>query len=290
ALADILGQPGNVVLGVVEQVRPRRRVDQVDTNHATHWLPPFRLPRKIQTDLAARKSLWSLGRARGRKPLWPAPLRGFGQVPCQRPLVRRGPVRRERRAQRLAERLGERRQLGTRRGPGPLLQPVALTADAEYATCGGCRDAVPAPEHQHLGGHGMRVLILPSRHDKFPCCGGTMNRQVESMRPKRPWQERRLMAADWKAQMEWSARGQLGGSNAKAARAMGVSGEQMRLYLKGAKPGPEVLASLLAKKPHISARYLLTGEGPRTVKPIDSDLYAAGQRDVARAVLRRLTA
>lgn len=98
------------------------------------------------------------------------------------------------------------------------------------------------------------------------------------------------MADDWKARIEWVVREQFGGSRAKAARAMGVSGEQMRLYLKGSKPGPEVLASLLAKKPHISARYLLTGEGPRTVKPIDSDLYAAGQRDVARAVLRRLTA
>src|SRR5690606_17887721 len=117
-----------------------------------------------------------------------------------------------------------------------------------------------------------------------------MNRQVESMCPKRPWQERRPMADDWKTRMEWIVRGAFGGSKAKAARAMGVSGEQMRLYLKGAKPGPEALAALLAAKPHISARYLLTGEEPRTGQPPDADLYAAGQRDVARAVLRRLTA
>src|SRR5690606_35012747 len=117
-----------------------------------------------------------------------------------------------------------------------------------------------------------------------------MKRQVHYSRPKHSWQGGRSMADDWKARIEWVVREQFGGSRAKAARAMGVSGEQMRLYLKGAKPGPEVLASLLAKRPHISARYLLTGEGPRTVKPIDYDLYAAGQRDVARAVLRRLTA
>src|SRR5690606_26076870 len=196
----------------------------------------------IQASLVLRKSPWVPGRANWRKPLWPAPLRGLRQVPRQRPLLRRGPVRRERRGQRLAERLGQRRQLGAGRAPGALLQPVALTADSEHGPGRRRRDAVPAPEHQHLGGHGMRVLILPSRHDKFPCCGGTMNRQVESMCPKRPWQERRLMADDWKTRMEWIVREQFGGSKAKAARAMGVSGEQMRLYLKGAKPGPEVLA------------------------------------------------
>jgi transcriptional regulator with XRE-family HTH domain len=104
---------------------------------------------------------------------------------------------------------------------------------------------------------------------------------------KLSWQGR-SMPDTWKQRIQWLLDDQFGGDRARLAEAMGVSTEQVRLYLAGQRPRMDALARLLAERPTISARYLITGTEPRTEPPPDSDLYRVGQQKLARRVAERL--